>query len=99
MHLAVLPHLQIFAARDYLLLWGRFLGVPSGSGGLAIRLPPWDAPATTAENRHHSLRLCRTVGQPIVAACFQPANSGCEDSRTTRKSRLKGGCGQDCPPH
>jgi len=22
---------------------------------------------------------------------------GCEDSRTTRKSRLKGGCGQDCP--
>jgi hypothetical protein len=26
-------------------------------------------------------------------------DSGCEDSRTTRKSRLKGGCGQDCPPH
>ena len=30
------------------------------------------------------------VGQPIVAAAgFQPA----------RKGRLKGGCGQDCPPH
>jgi predicted XRE-type DNA-binding protein len=26
-------------------------------------------------------------------------DSGREESRTMRKSRLKGGCGQDCPPH
>src|ERR1039458_5485324 len=40
------------------------------------------------------------VGQPILAAAgFQPALAGCEDSRTARKSRLKGGCGHDCPPH
>jgi PAS domain S-box-containing protein len=39
------------------------------------------------------------VGQPILAAAgFQPALADCEDSRTARKSRLKGGCGQDCPP-
>jgi hypothetical protein len=44
-------------------LWGRFLGVPPGSGGLSIRLPPLDAPATPLENRHHSLRLCRYAGQ------------------------------------
>ncbi len=59
------PHVPLsttfFARRDE--LWGRFLGVPPGSGGLSIRLPPVDAPATTAENRQHRLRLCRYVGQ------------------------------------
>jgi hypothetical protein len=37
------------------------------------------------------------VGQPILAAAgFQPAFR--EGSLMSRKSRLKGGCGQDCPP-
>jgi hypothetical protein len=41
-----------------------------------------------------------TVGQPILAAAgFQPALAGIEDSRMSRKSRLKGGCRQDCLPH
>jgi hypothetical protein len=32
--------------------------------------------------------------QPAFSRRLRP-----EDSRTARKSRLKGGCGQDCPPH
>jgi hypothetical protein len=41
-----------------------------------------------------------TVRQPILAAAgFQPALAGIEDSRMSRKSRLKGGCRQDCLPH
>src|ERR1019366_5190689 len=48
--------------------------------------------STTAPRGHGSARPPRSrtqrVGQPILAAAgFQPA------------SRLKGGCGQDCPPH
>jgi hypothetical protein len=40
------------------------------------------------------------VGQPILAAAgFQPARDRIEDSRVLRKSRLKGGCRQDCLPH
>jgi hypothetical protein len=40
------------------------------------------------------------VRQPIVIGRrLSAGDPGCEDSRTTRKSRLKGGCGQDCPPH
>jgi hypothetical protein len=42
------------------------------------------------------------VGQPILAAAgFQPATARAkhEGSLTALKSRLKGGCGQDCPPH
>src|ERR1019366_3965500 len=40
------------------------------------------------------------VGQPILAAAgFEPAPANCEDSRPGRKSRLKGGCRQDCLPH
>src|ERR1700735_1437105 len=40
------------------------------------------------------------VGQPTLpAAGFQRALDGCEDSRIARKSRLKGGCRQDCLPH
>jgi len=40
------------------------------------------------------------VGQPILAAAgFQPALAASEDSCMARKSRLKGGCRQDCPPH
>src|ERR1039458_1014452 len=39
------------------------------------------------------------VGQPILAAAgFQPAFAP-EGSLTSPKSRLKGGSGQDCPPH
>ena len=36
----------------------RVTAVPTATGGLLIRLPPLDAPATALENRHHSLRLC-----------------------------------------
>src|ERR1039458_1828096 len=44
--------------------------------------------------------LRRSVGQPILAAAgFQPALAWCDDSRLAGKSRLKGRCGQDCPPH
>jgi hypothetical protein len=40
------------------------------------------------------------VGQPILAAAgFQPALEDCEEARMARESRLKGGCGQNCPPH
>jgi hypothetical protein len=39
------------------------------------------------------------VRQPIlVAAGFQPALGACENSGIARKSRLKGGCRQDCLP-
>jgi hypothetical protein len=42
----------------------------------------------------------RIVGRPILAAAgFQPAFFVREDPRITRKSRLKGGCRQDCLPH
>jgi hypothetical protein len=44
-------------------LWGRFLGVPSGSGGLSIRLPHLYAPATALENRQHRLRLAAMRGR------------------------------------
>src|ERR1019366_5800422 len=39
------------------------------------------------------------VGQPILAAAGFSAGDGAEDSRTASRSRLEGGCGQDCPPH
>jgi hypothetical protein len=40
------------------------------------------------------------VGQPILAAAgFQPAFAEHEGSLTVRKSRLKAGYRQDCPPH
>ena len=50
-------------------MWGRL----AACGGLLIRLPPLDAPAMTAEDRHHSLRpaamrgglaTCGRVGAP-----------------------------------
>src|ERR1017187_10269435 len=42
----------------------------------------------------------QSVGQPILAAAgFQPALSSIEDFRMPRRSRLKGGCRQDCLPH
>jgi hypothetical protein len=64
--------LAVFSARRD-ELWGRF----SICGGLSIRLPPLDAPATPLENRHHSLRLCRYVGQDgILRAGWQPALVG-----------------------
>jgi hypothetical protein len=35
------------------------------------------------------LRLCRSAGQPILAAAgFQPAPAGCERSLSARRSRL-----------
>jgi hypothetical protein len=41
-----------------------------------------------------------SVGQPILAAAgFQPAPEGIGGSHMPRKSRLKGGCRQDCLPH
>ena len=40
------------------------------------------------------------VGQPILAAAgFEPAPVECDDSRLGGRSRLKGGCRQDCLPH
>ena len=40
------------------------------------------------------------VGQPILAgAGFQPALAEQVGLRISPKGRLKGGCGQDCPPH
>jgi hypothetical protein len=48
----------IFSARRD-ELWGRFLTC----GGLSIRLPPLDAPATPLENRHHSV-----CGLPLCGA-------------------------------
>ena len=35
----------------------------------------------------------------MAAAGFQPALEDCEAARMARESRLKGGCGQNCPPH
>jgi hypothetical protein len=40
------------------------------------------------------------VGQPILAAAgFQPALACRKELFAEGKSRLKGGCGQDWPPH
>ena len=36
-------------------------------GGLSIRLPPLDAPATALENRHHCLRLAAMRGRLVGA--------------------------------
>src|ERR1022692_3845834 len=50
--------------------------------------------------RSHLRNGVLSVGQPILAAAgFQPALAGIEDSRMPRKSRLKGGCRQNCLPH
>jgi hypothetical protein len=38
-------------------------------------------------------------GQSWLPPDFQPAFDAYEGSRMTRKSRLKGGCRQDCLPH
>jgi hypothetical protein len=44
---------------------------------------------------------CVTAGSSggTAVAGFRPALAGCEVSHIARKSRLKGGCRQDCPPH
>jgi len=34
-----------------------------------------------------------------AGASFRLALAGCENSRMARRSRLKGGCRQDCLPH
>ena len=77
----VLLSITFFARRDE--LWGRFLGAPSGSGGLSIRLPPVGAPATTAENRQHRLRLCRYVKppRPLPSGRGHPAEGDASKAR------------------
>jgi hypothetical protein len=67
---------------------------------------PWSAAGPLASQllrsqqlrrRRLSFAACRNVGQAILAAAgFQPAAVKC---RIARKSRLKGGCRQDCLPH
>src|SRR5450756_1541985 len=68
------------------------------------REAPSDAsPASFNKSRREELSialLLTLVGQPILAAAgFQPALAVCRDSRSARKSRLKGGCRQNCLPH
>jgi hypothetical protein len=63
-HVVVLLSITFSARRDE--LWGRFLGVPSGSGGLSIRLPPLDAPSAAVENRQHRLRLAAMWGRLAI---------------------------------
>ena len=50
---------------------------------------------------HFLVAACRSAGQPILAAAgFQPAFTGAATCASARKSRPKGGCGQDClMPH
>jgi hypothetical protein len=50
--------------------------------------------------RDHDTSLLH-VGQALSPARtgFQPALAGCKGSLSARRSRLKGGCGQNCPPH
>jgi hypothetical protein len=59
----VLLSVIFFARRDE--LWGRFLTC----GGLSIRLPPLDAPATAVENRHHSVCGLPLCGAGAFAQC------------------------------
>jgi hypothetical protein len=65
----IVPLSVIFSARRD-ELWGRFLGVPPGSGGLSIRLPPLYAPATAVKNRQHRLRLAAMRGRMV--SCARP---------------------------
>ena len=45
------------------------------------------------------LRLCRSAGQPILAAAgFQPTLAGCEGSLSARRSRLKAAAGKIARP-
>jgi hypothetical protein len=46
------------------------------------------------------MNMATIVGQPIMAAAgFQPAFADRERWLMAGKSRLKGGCRQDCLPH
>jgi hypothetical protein len=46
------------------------------------------------------MKVANIVGQPIMAAAgFQPAFADRECWLMAGKSRLKGGCRQDCLPH
>ena len=68
----------------------------------SIRLPPLDAPATTAENRHHSLRPCRTAGQDgILRRVGNPpvaqGNNRCASTRW-RTSVAAGGAAVETRP-
>ena len=90
--LYVLLSIAFFACRDE--LWGRFLGVPPGSGGLSIRLPPVDAPAPALENRRPRFRLCHAEHNPVSAAL---AKNPCDWAWSS--ARLAGGTpsGSACP--
>jgi hypothetical protein len=78
-----------------LILWGRLVTCGRLAIGPIIFLIPNKADYQSAEgyqpapHDQYHLRRSRTVGQPIQAA--DPLSSG--------SSRLKAGCGQDCPPH
>src|ERR1039458_79268 len=112
MYLTVLHPFEFFAARDdsavTLAPKGRQILAQCVSTGNSVKdRQPRDgaeeletsASFARASKRVFWLRLRRSVGQPILAAAgFQPALAWCDDSRLAGKSRLKGGCGQDCPP-
>src|ERR1035437_9693258 len=53
-----------FAARCDEFLWGRLLTC----GGLAIRLPRWDAPLRPSENRLHRWRHAAVWGRLLTCA-------------------------------
>jgi hypothetical protein len=74
-----------FASRFFQL---RLAATPCGSATVAVIGPDW----LLSSNK--ILPMLGTRCRRLSAG-----DSGCEDSRTMRKSRLKGGCGQDCPPH
>jgi hypothetical protein len=91
----LLPPASLFAAcQDFVGQVGR--------GTLWVR-PIVNRPAGITCNLEGSpspFAACRHVGQPILAAAgFQPALAAGESLHVARKSRLKGGCRQDCLPH
>jgi hypothetical protein len=79
--------------------------------GRGLCTPPAALLAQTGPNVAQTLSLmphtfdpgdhpAQIVGQPILAAAgFSAGLCPREGSLTSRRSRLKGGCGQDCPPH
>src|ERR1035437_5981290 len=77
-------------------LWGRLLTC----GGLAIRLPPLDAPLRPSENRSALFAACRYVGQFVklratwrIRAGYQPARPRESACPTARGLRFLGGLG------
>src|ERR1035438_10001006 len=83
-------------------LWGRLLTC----GGLALRLPPLDAPLRPSENRSALFAACRYAGQFVklratwriprqaaLRAGYQPARSRGSAFPTARGLRFLGGLG------